>query len=115
MIRKIAKKMLIWNMDARLRGTFALLHCANDAALLTLDGEPWSLKKLYVRHAQKHDCSWQSVGLAIEEALAAAGVQQTNKGAICALVGYALRSKASINTPEGWNALAEKEGVTAEN
>lgn len=115
MIRKIADKMLIWGMDARLCGTFALLYCANDAAMLTLDGEPWSLKKLYVRHARKHDCSWQSVGLAIEDALAAAGVQQTNKGAICALVGYALQSKASINTPDGWNALAEKEGVTAEN
>lgn len=115
MIRKIAEKMLVWGMDARLRGTFALLYCADDAAKLTLDGEPWSLKKLYVRHAQKHNCSWQSVGLAIEEALAAAGVQQTNKGAICALVGYALQSKTSIHTPEGWNALAEKEGVTAEN
>lgn len=114
MIRKIADKMLVWKMDARLRGTFALLYCAKDAAELTLAGEPWSLKKLYVRHAQKHDCSWQSVGLAIEEALAAAGVQQTNKGAICALVGYALRGKASIDTPEGWNALAEKEGVTSE-
>lgn len=114
MIRKIADKMLTWKMDARLRGTFALLYCADDAAKLTLDGEPWSLKKLYVRHAQKHDCSWQSVGLAIEEALAAAGVQQTNKGAICALVGYALRKQSSINTPEGWNALAEKEGVTSE-
>lgn len=115
MIRKIAEKMLVWKMDARLLGTVALLYCAEDAAKLTLDGEPWSLKKLYMRHAQKHNCSWQSVGLAIEEALAAAGVQQTNKGAICALVGYALQSKASINTPEGWNALAEKEGVTAEN
>lgn len=114
MIRKISEKMLAWKMDARLCGTFALLHCANDAALLTLDGEPWSLKKLYVRHAQKHGCSWQSVGLAIEEALAAAGVKQTNKGAICALVGYALRSRSSINTPDGWNALAEKEGVTSE-
>lgn len=114
MIRKIAKKMLVWKMDARLHGTFALLYCAKDAAEMTLDGEPWSLKKLYVRHAQKHNCSWQSVGLAIEDALAAAGVQQTNKGAICALVGYALRGRDSINTPEGWNALAEKEGVTSE-
>lgn len=115
MIRKIAEKMLVWGMDARLRGTAALLHCANDAALLTQDGEPWSLKRLYVRFAGKHDGSWKAVGLAIEDALAAAGVQQTNKGAICALVGYALRGRDSINTPEGWNALADREGVTSEN
>lgn len=93
MIRKIADRMLIWKMDARLLGTVALLHCANDAALMTKAGEPWSLKKLYVRYAQKHDCSWQAVGLAIEDALAAAGVHHTNKSAICALVGYALREK----------------------
>jgi len=93
MIRKIADRMLIWKMDARLLGTVALLYCANDAALLTRAGEPWSLKKLYVRYAQKHDCSWKAVGLAIEDALAAAGVKHTNKSAICALVGYALREK----------------------
>lgn len=115
MIRKIAEKMLLWGMDARYIGTIALLYCANDAAMLTLDGEPWSMKKLCVRYAQKHDCSWKSVSLAMEDALAAAGVHQTNKGAICALVGYALRSKNSINTPEGWNSLVEKVGATVEN
>lgn len=114
MLDRITEKMLVWGMDARLWGTYALLFCANDATRLTLDGQPWSLKMLYVRYAQKRDCSWESVGLAIEHALAAAGVQQTNKGAICALVGHALQGKISINTPEGWNALAEKEGVSIE-
>ena len=93
MLEKITNKMLEWGMDGRFSGTMALLFCANDAALLTLDGEPWSLKKLCVRYAQKHNCSWKSVSLAIEDALAAAGVQHTNKSAICALVGCALREK----------------------
>lgn len=93
MLQKIAERMHEWRMDARLLGTFALLYCAEDAAQLTRAGEPWSLKKLYVRYAQKCGCSWQAVGLAIEDALAAAGVPHTNKCAICALVGYALREK----------------------
>ena len=113
-MKNIAEKMLVWKMDARLAGTAALLWCATWAKELTLEGQPWSLKQLYIRWAGKHGGSWQAVGLAIEDALAAAGVQQTNKGAICALVGYSLRSRG-INTPEGWNSLADKEGVTAEN
>ena len=115
MLNKIAEKMLLWKMDARLLGTGALLWCAHDAARLTLNGEPWSLKQLYMNFAEKRNRSWNSVGLAIEEALAAAGVHLSNKRAICALVGYALQGRISINTPEGWNALAEKEGVAAEN
>ena len=114
MLEKIAEKMLLWQMDARLLGTAALLWCAHDAARLTLNGEPWTLKQLYMNFVDKRESSWASVGLAIEDALAAAGVHLSNKRAICALVGYALQGRISINTPEGWNALAEKDGVTSE-
>ena len=55
MLNKIAEKMLLWKMDARLLGTAALLWCAHDAARLTLNGEPWSLKQLYMNFADKRD------------------------------------------------------------
>lgn len=72
-------------------GGDALVKCATDAAAMTIEGIPWTVRKLCQRHATAFGGTVDSVELSMARALANADVHHSVRSAICVLVGHALR------------------------
>ena len=91
-ITSISEVLAVWGMDEG-AGVDALLRCAVDAAALTVDGEPWSIKSLCVRYCDLYGGTVDAVKISMERALANAGVKITLRRALCVLVGHAIRGR----------------------
>lgn len=89
LVRPISFCVELWGCGGN--GAFMLVKCAIDAAALSIDGEPWTVRKLCQRHAARFGGTVDSVELSMARALANADVHHSVRSAICVLVGHALR------------------------